>query len=39
VQRDQRAVVIIATTNAPPLWSLLRDRAFIFENDYRFSQH
>lgn len=35
---DKRALVI-ATNNAPPLFNLIRDRDFIFTNDYRFTRH
>jgi mannose-6-phosphate isomerase-like protein (cupin superfamily) len=32
-------VLILATTNAPPLYNMLRDRTFIFANDYLFPLH
>lgn len=32
-------VLIIATTNAPPLYNTIRDREFIFNNDYIFKKH
>ncbi len=39
INATNERVMIIATTNAPGLWNLLRDRNFIFENDYPFPQH
>jgi hypothetical protein len=32
-------VLILAANNAPPLYNMLRDREFIFANDYVFSAH
>ena len=35
---NERALVL-AATNAPPLYNMVRDRDFIFENDYLFKAH
>lgn len=32
-------VLILAANNAPPLFNMIRDREFIFNNDYIFSKH
>jgi hypothetical protein len=31
--------LILAATNAPPLYNMIRDREFIFDNDYLFATH
>ena len=36
VNATKERVLIIATTNAPPLYNMIRDREFIFNNDYIF---
>lgn len=39
VNATQDRALIIACNNAPPLFNLLRDRDFIFNNDYPFTEH
>ena len=39
VNATNERVLIIATTNAPPLYNMIRDREFIFNNDYIFKKH
>jgi hypothetical protein len=34
----ERALILVAT-NAPPLYNMIRDRGFIFDNDYLFTSH
>src|SRR5665213_3025150 len=39
VNATNERVLIIATTNAPPIWNIHRDYDFIFDNDYIFKAH
>lgn len=39
VNATKERVLILATTNAPPLYNMIRDREFIFDNDYIFKKH
>ena len=39
VNATKERVLILATTNAPPLYNMIRDRDFIFKNDYIFQAH
>jgi mannose-6-phosphate isomerase-like protein (cupin superfamily) len=39
VNATNERVMIIATTNAPPIWNIHRDFDFIYNNDYIFRAH
>jgi quercetin dioxygenase-like cupin family protein len=39
VNATNERVLIIAATNAPPVFNVLRDENFIFNNEYIFSEH
>jgi quercetin dioxygenase-like cupin family protein len=39
VNAQNKRVLILAATNAPPLWNLLRNREFILGNDFNFSEY
>ena len=39
VNATNERVLIIAATNAPPVFNVLRDQHFIFNNDYPFPEH
>jgi len=39
VNGTNKPVLILASTNAPPLYNMIRDRAFIFGCDYVFPAH
>lgn len=39
VNATRDRVLVIAANNAPPLFNIVRDRQFIFDNDYLFRRH